>query len=323
MGVADRHIEYRDQYRRKRFTLGEQGNALVALVGLNIIFFVFILTGNLFYLYTHQGPENVGATFNTIHWFSLPGSLGELAKRPWSVITFMFAHGGGTAIFPMLLNMLSSMLWLWVFGFILQDLSGNKFIFPVYIYGGLLGAVFFLLTANGIHGGASVSSYALAGASASTGAIAVMVAMLDPDYRIFRQIGNGMPVWILSVIYLLLNLFSIISLSPYAFSMLGGATAGALFVYFLRQGKDGSAWMIGLYSWFSHMFDPAAKKVHSASVKDKIFYNAGNREPFIKTSIITQKRVDELLDKINNKGYDSLTEEEKRILKKAAETDEL
>jgi hypothetical protein len=222
----------------------------------------------------------------------------------------------------MLLDMLGSMLWLWLFGFILQDLSGNKFIFPIYIYGGLLGAVFFIATANGLHPGGLDVSYSLAGASASTAAIAVAVTLLDPDYRVFRQIRNGMPIWILTAIYLVINLLNIIRLDPYTFATLGGGIAGALFVYFLKRGNDGSVWMINLYNWFSHMFDPAKNK-HSKPVKDKMFYNAGNREPFTKTSIITQKRVDELLDKINTKGFDSLTEEEKRILKKAAETDEL
>ena len=36
-----------------------------------------------------------------------------------------------------------------------------------------------------------------------------------------------------------------------------------------------------------------------------------------------QQRVDEILDKINQRGYHFLTEEEKEILKKAAEKDEL
>lgn len=320
MGIADRHMEYEDKYRRKRFTLGQSGNALVTLIGLNIIVFVFVLTGNLFYLYTHQGQANAD-TFNIIRWFSVPGSVQELGSKPWTILTYMFAHGGGAGVGLMLLNMLSSMLWIWVFGFILQDLSGNRFIFPVYIYGGLAGAAFFILTAWGLQT-PEASQYFLAGASASTAAIAVAVAMMDPDYRIFRQLGNGIPVWILTVIYLILNLSGIIKLSPFSFAMIGGAFAGGIFVYFLKKGKDGSTWMNNLYDRFAHLFDPA-KNLRSGPVKDRMFYNTGNREPFTKTSIITQKRVDELLDKINQKGYDSLTEEEKHILKKAAETDDI
>ena len=54
-----------------------------------------------------------------------------------------------------------------------------------------------------------------------------------------------------------------------------------------------------------------------------VFYNTDGRKPFEKTSNVTQQRVDEILDKISQKGFHFLTEEEKNILKKAAEDDEL
>jgi hypothetical protein len=37
--------------------------------------------------------------------------------------------------------------------------------------------------------------------------------------------------------------------------------------------------------------------------------------------VITQERIDDILDKINQKGYQYLSEEEKTILKKAREAD--
>ncbi len=319
MGIADRHIEYKQHYRRKRFTLGQHNNALMALIALNIIIFIFILTGNLFYLFAHQGQDLATTDFNILRWFALPADLHILVGKPWSVLTFMFAHGGGDKVFPMLLDMLVSMLWIWTFGFILQDISGNKLIFPIYIYGGLLGGAFFLLTANATN---AASIYALSGAGASTAALAIAVATLDPDYRIFRNIGNGFPVWILSVIYILFNMVDIWFFSPYSFAVLGGAVSGFVFVYFLKKGYDGGTWMSNLYNWFMHLFDPA-KNIGKRPVREKMFYNTGNRQPFVKTSIVTQKRVDELLDKINQRGYDSLTEEEKTILKRAAETDDI
>ena len=33
------------------------------------------------------------------------------------------------------------MLWLWTFGYILQEITGNKTLVPLYIYGGLAGAL--------------------------------------------------------------------------------------------------------------------------------------------------------------------------------------
>jgi hypothetical protein len=56
-------------------------------------------------------------------------------------------------------------------------------------------------------------------------------------------------------------------------------------------------------------------------VKSQLFYKA-NQKPFEKTPLLTQDRIDNILDKINHKGYHSLTEEEKEFLKKAS-TEEL
>jgi DNA-directed RNA polymerase alpha subunit len=53
-------------------------------------------------------------------------------------------------------------------------------------------------------------------------------------------------------------------------------------------------------------------------IKSELFYKSKG-EPFKKTPNLTQKRIDEILDKINHKGYSSLTEEEKEMLKKAGE----
>ncbi|MEO5942365.1 MAG: DUF6576 domain-containing protein, partial [Ferruginibacter sp.] len=62
---------------------------------------------------------------------------------------------------------------------------------------------------------------------------------------------------------------------------------------------------------------------YSTATREKFFYNTGNREPYSKTSNVTQQRVDEILDKINQKGYHFLTDEEKQILRKASEDENL
>lgn len=326
MGIADRYMEYSERSsRRRRFTLGAQGNALMALVALNIIFFLFILTANLFFIYSHQGQGMEVLDFSTVQWFAVPGELSALAHKPWTILTFMFAHGGTPdMLLRLLLGMLSSMLWLWLFGFILQDISGNRFVFPVYIYGGLLGAVFFIGACNLLPFLRQYNNGALmlAGSTASTVAIATAVIMLDHNYRIFRNIGSGLPIWAVAAIYIVINLLNIGSGSPDAFAVLGGALAGFLFVYFLRRGHDLSTWMINGWNKFIHVFDPSPRKI-KMPVRETIFYNHGNREPFVKTSIITQKRVDDILDKISQMGYAALTDEEKKILKKAAEDESL
>jgi hypothetical protein len=74
--------------------------------------------------------------------------------------------------------------------------------------------------------------------------------------------------------------------------------------------------MTDVANWFDDLFNPEKKQAEPA-VKAKLFYKA-NQKPFEKTPHVTQQRVDDLLDKINLKGYNSLSEEEKEFLKKAS-----
>jgi hypothetical protein len=97
-----------------------------------------------------------------------------------------------------------------------------------------------------------------------------------------------------------------------------GGLAGALFVVMLRNDKDGSVWMNKLYNKFVNVFNPQKSRTKT-SVKEKVFYNVGKRSPYSKTANITQQRVDEILDKISQKGFNFLTKEEKEILKRASE----
>jgi hypothetical protein len=93
-----------------------------------------------------------------------------------------------------------------------------------------------------------------------------------------------------------------------------------LFIFLLRKDIDGSLWMNNFYNWLINLFNPD-KKRETVNIKERVFYNTDGKKPYKKTPNITPQRVDEILDKINQKGYHLLTEEEKNILKRAAEED--
>jgi hypothetical protein len=322
MGESDRYQEYKGLSRpRFSFTLGQPGNALFALFAINIVFFFLILISRVFYLHTHQGGSMDVLGFDALGWFALPASLVKLGESPWTIFTFMFSNGG-METFPLMLNMLSSMLWMWAFGYVLQDLSGNRLIFPIYIYGSLLGAVFFITAMYAIPAlRPFVNNAFLFGANTGTAALAIAVTTLSPNYRIFRNIGRGIPVWVLTGLYILINLLLAFTLTnANSFAILGGAVAGFLFVVLLRRGTDLSLWMISFYTWCSNLFNPNKKNIDNP-VKEKVFYKTGNRKPFSKTAHVTQQRVDEILDKISQQGYHFLTDEEKDVLKRASKED--
>ena len=75
--------------------------------------------------------------------------------------------------------------------------------------------------------------------------------------------------------------------------------------------------MIALVDWFDNLFNPE-KKVSQQKQREKHFYRA-NRKPYEKMSNITQQRLDDILDKINQHGYAFLTDEEKAFIKRASD----
>jgi len=315
MGESDRyHKDDRKYFKRSRITLGAAGNSIIALFAINVIFFLILLT---IYVGMLVGDKKFDFFYtHCVQWFELPSGLAKFSERPWTLLTYMFSELS-------VIGLISNMLWLWAFGYILQDLAGNDKMIPIYLYGGLTGAIFFigahyLLPQIAAQRGVS----GLLGANAGVMAVAMATTTLEPDYRFFRQIRGGIPIWVLMGIYVLID-FAGVATEGAAFSLshLGGALAGFLFVVFLRKGRDGSVWMNKFWHWLMNVFTPPAPK--KDSLKDKVFYNPGTTKPFVKTPNLTQKRVDEILDKINTKGYHFLTDEEKAFLKKAAEDENL
>jgi len=314
MGESDRYNEYK-KVKRSSFSLGQDNNSLVALFTLNVIFFLILLTAQVAYFFYQQTPDLYNS--QVVQWFELPANLTKFSERPWTILTYMFSDTGNN-----LIRIFSNMLWLWAFGYILQEMTGNDKIIPIYIYGGVLGGVVFI-AANylipPIH--AQIDHAALLGANAGTIAVAMATTTLSPNHKFFTMIRGGIPIWVLMGVYIIIDLVGVSSVNAaYSLSHIGGALAGFLFVVFMRRGNDGSVWMNNLYNWFINLFNPN-KKSDKHTLKNKVFYKTGNRNPYNKKAIITQQRVDEILDKINHRGYQFLTDEEKQILKKASEED--
>ncbi len=311
MGEADRFSDY--QRPRRRLSLGDDGNALVGLVTINIMFFLLLLVIQVVYFFFQTDRS----LFNSqvLNYFQLPAALVTLSERPWTLLTSMFTHVN-------IIHILSNMIWLWVFGYILQGITGNRKLIPIYIYGGLAGALVFILASYSIPPlKPYVQNSWLIGGNASIMAVAMATTVLAPNYRFFQNLNGGIPIWVFTLIYVFIDFAGVATQgAAISLSHLGGAGAGYLFVFFLRRGRDGSLWMLQFYDWIINLFNPN-KKGNDKDIRQKVFYNSDGRKPYKKTSNVTQQRVDEILDKINQKGFHFLTDEEKSILKRAAEED--
>lgn len=306
-------MAYTEKEYKQRISLGQSNNALTMLIIVNlVVFIIFAFLKVMFYfLYREDGEAERLFSERILSLFTLPASLNELASKPWTIITSFFVQ---TGIWPMI----SHMLWLWSFGYIMQDLTGNRKIFPIFIYGGLTGAIGFLVVYNLVPSLQDQLPYAVNyGAASAITALVVATTMVSPDYRIFPLIKAGMPLWILTVLYFLVTIMTVPSFSIAGYTpLLAGTLAGFLFIALLRQGFDGSDWMNNFYDWVNNLFNPDKPK-KGKSIKDELFYRSTSA-PYTKTPNITQQRVDDILDKIHQKGFNSLTSEEKELLERAS-----
>ena len=309
-------MAYPEKQYRQRISLGESNNALTMLIIVNLVVFVILTFIQVFFYFIYREDGQADALFQEriLKWFVLPADPGELASKPWTVITYMFSH-------TRVLHILGNTLWLWAVGYILQDLTGPKKIFPIFIYGGLAGALAFLLSYNLFPGLQSQApNSVLLGASAGIMAIAVATTMIAPRYRIFPMLNGGIPLWVITVLYLVVDLATIPRNNAGGhIAHLGGALMGFIFMVMYRRGYDWSEWMSNFFDWVNNLFNPD-KPRKGKSVKEQLFYKSETR-PYKKTPNVTQQRIDDILDKINQKGYHFLTEEEKELLKRASKED--
>ena len=119
------------EQNRKRILIGEDTNALTWLIILNALLYVGVFFVKAIYDIT-AGSKSEARDNGIDSWVALSADTHILLTRPWTVLTYMFTHNS-------IWYLISSLLWLWCFGYILQDLAGNKKLFPIYLYGGFFG----------------------------------------------------------------------------------------------------------------------------------------------------------------------------------------
>lgn len=301
--------------RNKRMTLGQSGNAVTMLIVVSLVLFAGLgfLKACWYLLYDKEEVEALFAN-DIMAQFVLPAAKDKLLSKPWTVLTHMFAD-------VRFFSVLANMLWLWAFGSIMQELDGNKKIAPVFIYGSLAGAVAFFLSYQLITALMPYQQTAtLSGGGAGVMAVAVATTLVAPQYRLLPLISGGMPLWVLTMLYLLSHLATTIPSGDTAtfITLLAGAAIGSLYVWFLKMGHDWSRWMSDFFDGVGNLFNPNKQKKEIVEDDFVSRFTAANRTGNFSSQ---QEEIDRILDKINEKGLQFLSKEEKELLKKVAEDD--
>jgi membrane associated rhomboid family serine protease len=297
------------------YSLGDSQNSLTRLVIVNLVVFITLALCRAYFFFFYQDTAQIEVVFREqiLQWFALPGNWQQIIYRPWTLLSAMFTNVGVWMV-------LGHLLWLWAFGFIFQDLSGNRKIVALYLYGGLAGSLGYLLAVSLLP--SSTSAALFFGAGPSVMAIAIATTMLSPYYRLFPQLMGGFPLWILTAVYVLVSIATKPLQLPISYlPLLAGGAMGFLFMQLIRMGYDLSDWMTRLFDSANNLFNPEKKRQKKSGIRDMYFYKA-TRQPYDKKPKLTQDRIDALLEKIHRQGMDSLTKEEKEFLERASQSNQ-
>ncbi len=288
----------------------QSGNMISRLIIINVIVFIVILFVKLGLMSTgDQYPENIRIFTKYI---ALSSDLWFNLKHPWVLITHAFTHFG---FFHILFNMLY-LIW---FGRIVGDLLGDHRILPLYILGTLCGAVFYITYASFFING-YVPAY---GASAAVWAIIMAAGFIAPDYNVNLILIGPVRIKYIIAVLIVLNLLSFTSMENVGgqIAHLGGGIIGGLFVVGLRNGRDIAAPINDILDKLSNIISGSGQSKPKVKSPLKVSFKAEDRrflanrhsdESFDNQS--SSVRLDEILDKIKEKGIDSLNKDERHFL---------
>lgn len=219
-------------------------------------------------------------------------------QKPWVLLSYSIGHAG-------FFTLLSNMIWLYVFGNLIQVLIGYKEIIPLYIITTILSAIIYLVATAFLPNAATY--YILSSLSGVVG-IAFGALALSPTYRLYLGERFSFPLWSLMIVFLLLSSVLMSSTGSLSWILyLSSAAIGYGYIYLVKSGyKIGSHFYNAYFSLINKMtprddhptYDWPLDKLKNASIQN----NAN------------QSEIDKILDKINEKGMGSLTKKEKQLL---------
>lgn len=203
----------------------------------------------------------------------------------WQPFTYMFLHGG-------FMHLLINMFILWMFGSPLESVWGSKRFLTYYLICGVGAGVLNALVMPG-------SPIPTVGASGAIYGLLLAFGLLFPNQLIFLYFLIPIKAKYFVIIIGVIEFFTAFS-QPNSgiahFAHLGGMVFGLIY---LKWGN----WLVSLRRW---------QRGRQKKQKLKVVWDRNKEMERL------QKEVDDLLDKINNSGLDSLSRDEISRLKQAS-----
>jgi membrane associated rhomboid family serine protease len=265
---------------------------LICFAGINILFAIF-------------GHFDGGAELLSDIFFLKENVLMVLIT-PWTLITYSFMHLD-------FWHFLGNMIFLYFTSIMFVQIFGEKKLLPFY----LTAAVFGGILAIGIMNLIPSLPYAL-GASIVIFALLVAIGIMAPNMKV--NLYFFIPIklkWL--VIFLIV--MQLLVLGDSQFGHLSGVLFGLIFALYWKRGVNLTA-LAEKVIYKGRTYDTDTTSSFDSEIKSKYSFDAPNCPSCTttKTTKIKNKKVerplnvDEILDKINEKGIKSLTKREMEFL---------
>lgn len=224
----------------------------------------------------------------------LPTAIQDFIYQPWSLFTYGFIDQGFWMLF-------SNMVWLWIFGSTIEDLTGINRVFPLFWVGTIVGGIVYLTLNTFL----DLPSFNYGGTIGGVAAVAAGAITYKPKYPIYYLFGKPVPLYAFGIIFFVLTIIFRLSNWPALIFFASGAAVGYMYNNVL-------------YSFFQNLGDGMAKLRAYFSSNDNFIKTQSGRTfgGYVERNNL---ELNAILDKINTKGLNSLSEQEKNYLKKYGE----
>lgn len=286
------------------YSLYNKSNVVRNLIIINVIAFIFL--NLLIFIFEKNGLDYSLIVKNTAINIDFFDNL----KRPWVFIFHMFSHFD-------LLHLVFNMFGFYSFAKILEEKWGSISIINSYIFGGILGSLFFCFILPFFIDVNLGENYYGIGASGGVFSIMVAAAVAYPNKEFYLIFFNIKLKWLVIIFFITSNLINFSENTGGKIDHIGGSFFGFFYIYFLNRGTN-------ILNWFDRLFFKNKRKSHIYNKKKNFNFRGtlDNRPNKIQENIEKQyfkkinqeKELDFFLDKIKKNGYNKLTEEEKNKL---------
>lgn len=292
--------DFIDKIRHDAF----KGNYLTRLLYLNIS--VFLLYGLLNVFVTLFTGDRNAVQLYAIDLLALPSDPVKLLTRPWTILTYMFTH-------LRLRHILFNMLILYFSGKMFMEYLGQKRMLALYIYGGIGGGLLYVVISNF---SPLIIQDNMVGASAGTTAVLIAGAIYLPNIPIRLWGIFELKYWMLAVGIVFFDILSLTGNNAGGhIAHLGGAMVAYFFIRSMRNGHEWNVYLFQVIDAFRNTLYRNSRKRRGFKFGERNYtkYEEVKTKKGNTTNPDTSK-MDEILDKIKEKGYDSLSKEEKAYL---------